>query len=215
MKIKKITLIALAILPLIVATVALCFLPDQIPAHFGADFAVDRYGSKYEIFIFPAEILFMSLIFLIAPIFIENEQNEKLLVNIGIGLTLAFNVLNYFFLYIQASNAENLNDGLFSIERILMLIFGVFFIFIGNLMPLARKNSLIGLRTKWSKYNDTVWKKSQIFGGLSLIVSGIILLILAFFFPDIFLMVSLLIVLAVVDTVYSYIAFKKYGSAEK
>lgn len=214
MKIKRITLITLAVLPLIVATVALFFLPDQIPAHFGANFEVDRYGSKFEILILPAEILLMSLIFLFPSIFVENEQNKKLLANIGIGLTLLLSVLNYFFLYAQASNAENINTGFFSIERVLMLLFAVFFIFVGNLMPLTRKNSFIGLRTKWSKHNNTVWKKSQLFGGLSMMVLGGILLVLAFVFPNIFLMLALLIAVVIVDTVYSYIAFKKYNNAK-
>lgn len=214
MKIKRITLIALAVLPLIVSVIALFFLPDQIPAHFGENFAVDRYGSKFEILIFPAEILLMSLIFLLPNLFMNNNQNEKLLVNIGIGIMLIFNVLDYYILYIQATNTQNMNSGFFSIERVLLLIFGVFFIFIGNLMPLARRNSFIGLRTKWSQHSDTVWKKSQIFGGISLIVLGVIFIAIAFVFPNILLMVCLLIALAVVDTVYSYIAYKKYGNSE-
>ena len=44
---------------------------------------------------------------------------------------------------------------------------------IGNLMPKLRKNSMIGLRTKWSMKNDTVWKKCQKIGGISFIIGGI------------------------------------------
>ncbi|EGQ26347.1 hypothetical protein HMPREF9372_1627 [Sporosarcina newyorkensis 2681] len=34
-------------------------LPDQIPAHFGANGEVDRWGSKFELFILPAIALFL------------------------------------------------------------------------------------------------------------------------------------------------------------
>ncbi|MEK4023280.1 MULTISPECIES: DUF1648 domain-containing protein [Sporosarcina] len=34
-------------------------LPDQIPAHFGANGEVDRWGSKFELFILPAIAIFL------------------------------------------------------------------------------------------------------------------------------------------------------------
>lgn len=40
-------------LPLAATLIALPLLPDQIPAHYGADNQVDRWGSKYESLIFP------------------------------------------------------------------------------------------------------------------------------------------------------------------
>lgn len=40
-------------LPLIVTLAALPFLPEQIPAHYGFDNKVNRWGSKYEALLFP------------------------------------------------------------------------------------------------------------------------------------------------------------------
>lgn len=208
MKIKIILLLSIAVLPLIVSLIALAFLPEQIPAHYGADFTVDRYGSKIEVLIFPVAILVLSLVFLLPGIFMKNELNKKLTLDIGIAFILAFNALDYYILYIQSSSLSNINSGIFLIERIIMLIFGVLFIFIGNLMPMSRKNSFIGLRTKWSMSNDAVWKKCQLFGGASMMVLGIILFILAFLFPNVFLMIGLIIGIAVIDTIYSYVAAK-------
>lgn len=212
MKIKKILLLSLAVLPLIVSLVALIFLPDQIPAHYGAEFTVDRYGSKYEILILPIVIFVLSFIFLLPGIFIKNEQNKKVILDFGIAVILAFNALDYYILYIQSNDIKSINSGFSDIQRILLLIFGVLFIFIGNLMPLSRKNSFVGLRTKWSMSNDTVWKKCQLFSGISMIILGVVLVIIAFISPNIFLMIGLLIGVAVIDTIYSYIAAKKYIS---
>ena len=209
MKIKKILLVSFAVLPLIVSLIALIFLPDEIPAHYSANFTVDRYGSKFETLIFPIEIFFMSLIFLLPGIFMQNELNQRLTLNIGIALILILNVLDYYILFVQINNISDINSGAFSIERILILIFGALFIYIGNLMPMSRRNSFVGLRTKWSMKNDEIWKKCQLFGGISLIVLGLALLIIAFVFPNIFLMLGLLIFVAVIDTIYSYTAAKK------
>lgn len=45
MKIKKITYAVFMLLPLAVAAVALLFLPEQIPAHYGAGMTVDNAAA--------------------------------------------------------------------------------------------------------------------------------------------------------------------------
>ena len=47
-------------------------------------------------------------------------------------------------------------------------------------MPKLRMNSIAGLRTVWSMKNETTWKKSQRFGGISFIVGGVIIIIVCF-----------------------------------
>ena len=143
----------------------------------------------------------------------KNELNKKLILDIGIALILAFNALDYYILYVQSSNLYSINSGVFAIERILLLILGVLFVFIGNLMPMSRKNSFIGLRTKWSMSNDAVWKKCQLFGGVSMMILGITLFVLAFVFPNIFLMIGLILGVVVIDTIYSYIAANRNHTA--
>ena len=50
--------IILMLLPLIAVVVAYPFLPDKIPAHYGMNNQVTRWGNKSETFIFP--IIFCS-----------------------------------------------------------------------------------------------------------------------------------------------------------
>ena len=206
MKIKKAILSLFTFLPLIVNLIALFFLPAQIPAHYGPDLKIDRYGSKYEILILPVIILVMGLIFLITSKFSSSNPNNRIALNIGIAMVLLFNALDYFLLYIQANRISDISA--FGFNRFLLLAFGVFFIFVGNLMPMTRKNSFIGLRTKWSMKNDHVWKKCQLFGGISMIIAGIASFILAFVYPNLFVFVVMLILMGVIDAVYSYIAAK-------
>ncbi len=209
MKLKKSLLLIFTILPLLVAVIALFFLPDRIPAHYGPNFVVDRFGSKYEILILPLIILAMGAVFLITSFAIKQETALKVALNIELAFLLFFNALCYYLLYIQGKGLKFLRSETIGFERFLLLGFGIFFIYIGNLMPMVRKNSFIGLRTTWSKKNDTVWKKCQLFCGISMIATGVICLILAFVFPNLFLMVGVLIAVGVIDTVYSYFAAKR------
>lgn len=48
---------------------------------------------------------------------------------------------------------------------------------LGLMMPKLRRNSLMGLKTKWSLSGDDAWEKSQGFGGKSLAVTGVLVLL--------------------------------------
>ena len=61
--------------------------------------------------------------------------------------------------------------------------------------------------------NDAVWKKCQLFGGVSMMILGITLFVLAFVFPNIFLMIGLILGVVVIDTIYSYIAANRNHTA--
>ena len=48
MKTKKTVYYILMYLPLVIVLIALPYLPEKIPAHYGFDNQVDRWGNKYE-----------------------------------------------------------------------------------------------------------------------------------------------------------------------
>ena len=76
MKKKKIVFYTLMFLPLIVALIALQFLPEQIPAHYDLNNQVTRWGSKYETLIFPVITVVFGYVMLgTAKYFSKNEEN--------------------------------------------------------------------------------------------------------------------------------------------
>ena len=78
MKSEKIIFYILMFLPLPATLISLLFLPDQIPAHYGFDNQVTRWGSKYEILIFPAfTILFGFFMLAMAKFSAKQEKSEK------------------------------------------------------------------------------------------------------------------------------------------
>jgi uncharacterized membrane protein len=99
------------------------------------------------------------------------------------------------------------------INRIFCILLGISLVIIGNFMPKLRNNSIIGLRTPWSMKNDTVWKKSQLFGGISFIVCGVLMIITGLFAEGLVAMcvaLGLLMTDTVICVIYSYKISKKY-----
>jgi uncharacterized membrane protein len=80
MKVKAINLIywILACLPLIVTIVVFPYFPDTIPAHYNASGLVDRYGSKFELFILPAVIIVIAVFFMFFFSYVEKKSSRKI-----------------------------------------------------------------------------------------------------------------------------------------
>ncbi|HBM74158.1 MAG TPA: hypothetical protein DD429_01200 [Clostridiaceae bacterium] len=213
MKKSKIIFYILMFLPLILSCIAFNFLPDKIPAHYGLNGEVNRYGSKTEVFILPVIVILFGLFLLLMERLASknesngNANNQKATVVSSVMALLVFNVLTAIFLYTSLKQVLNLYAAV-DINRIIFSLIGIVFIVIGNFMPKLKRNSIIGLRTKWSLSSDKVWQKSQRFGGISFIVAGIILLAgSAFIFHGTQIYIFSAIIIAadlIVDVFYTY-----------
>ncbi len=181
MKKKKIVCYILMYLPLVVALIALLYLPEKIPAHYGFDNQVDRWGSKYEALLFPVISILMGY-FLLAMARLaakkeeHGENNKNVTIIVGILVLILLNALNVYSLYTSFNKVENLSFVSLDIGQLVFGIIGMLMIVTGNLMPKLRMNSMIGLRTHWSMKNETTWKKCQHIGGISFIIGGIIII---------------------------------------
>ena len=215
-KIKKIIYGILAVVPLIGTVFSLFFLPDSVPMHFDINHQVDRWGSKYEMLILSIIVLILGAVFIfVGKSLAKNEEhgnnNYNIFSTVSIAILAIFNVINIGLIYIALKGIENLSTGDIDFLRILVFMFGLLFIIIGNIVPKAKMNSILGLRTKWSMSSEEAWRKSQRFGGYSSIVVGILTIIESLIFSDtttIFVMLGLIFVMAIADTVYSYFASK-------
>lgn len=212
MKVKKIAFYGLMYLPLISALIALQFLPEQIPAHYGLNNQVTRWGSKYEALIVPIVTAILGYFFLgIAKAAAKHEENgnnnENICIVAGIVTLIIFNVMTGYTLYTGFNEVENLSSNKFDITQLLFGILGIAMIIMGNIMPKLRMNSAAGLKTKWSIKNETTWKKSQRFGGISYIIGGVVIVVICFFVQGIYCFLSTLGVIAillVIDVFYTY-----------
>lgn len=194
---KNKALIITAALAVIIAAAAITILPDNIPTHFGLDGNVDRVGSKYEVFLFAAMVIAITVFGILfrrkSEKTQQNESAEKDSVHaagnakicgiicaamnmVMIGLEVVFICIGYTGLQ-QISGTEG---ELYCSATVILM--GIMFAVLGNIMPKMKMNGLMGLRTSWSMKNEEVWTRCQrmggtvtFFGGVAVILSGIIL----------------------------------------
>lgn len=186
MKKLRIALFILMLLPLAAALACLPFLPESIPAHYGFTGQADRWGSKFETLFTPLMTLGFGLFMLaMAKVAARDEKdgqnNERVALITAIVSLLVFNGLAAFVLYTSFTGLERFSDMPVDLSQIVGVLTGGGLIVMGNVMPKLRKNSLIGLRTKWSMKNDITWKKCQRIWGILSILSGIGMLAAALF----------------------------------
>ncbi len=178
---KKTVCYILMYLPLVVVLIVLPHLPEKIPAHYGVDNQVDRWGSKYEALLFPVVSILMGYFLLgMAKLAAKKEEhgenNKNVTIIVGILVLILLNALNIYSLYTSFNKVENLSFVSLDIGQLVFGVIGMLMIVTGNLMPKLRMNSMIGLRTPWSMKNEATWKKSQHIGGISFIIGGIIII---------------------------------------
>lgn len=215
----------LAMLPVIVTSIVLQFMPDVIPMHHDLAGNTDRWGSKMESFIFPIVILFITLFwYILICVFekkssranTEKEQMEaksvaKVLGIVGLSEAIMFGIMHYFILYssyVQAITGSS--KPTVDIAKVSCILGGIVFVVLGNIMTKAKKNSVVGVRTVWSMHNDNTWRKSNLIGAICMICAGLLTIITAVFVNgtiSTILMLVYLILASVIAVIYSRIEF--------
>jgi uncharacterized membrane protein len=98
-----------------------------------------------------------------------------------------------------------------AMERVLPIGLGILFIAIGNLLPRARPNWFIGIRTPWTLSSDRVWEKTHRFGGHVFVGAGILMvlsaLVTAPWAPVVLFTIIVLCTASVL--IYSYVEWKR------
>lgn len=201
---------------------------NKIPMHYDAVGNIDRWGSKYENLIFPVIIIVMTLFWKFIMNYFrkkqasnhdektikEAQQNENVIYYTAIGMAILFSIMHYTMMYssfIETKN--NMANMAIDINTVTNIVVGVLLIVIGNIMPKSRRNSIVGVRTVWSMKSDITWAKSNRFGGISLIISGLFIILESAIIGGLkstIIMLTIIIVDGIVLMIYSYQISKKY-----
>lgn len=219
MKISRILQYVVGVLPLALVLFFWSRIPDSIPAHYTFTGQVDRWGSKNELLILPAVALFAAFLAdYAAASRVKRGQPEiarslRLPAFLVQGLILLFTAFSVYTAYGQI-------EELFSREEPWLVSpvnwVGIVLVVLGAVMPFVPRNQFFGLRTSWTLESDTVWRKSQRFGGLIAMISGVVLLVLSTMLQsDIYLVVTIVVVLlmTIATVIYSWNAAKEERDA--
>ncbi len=181
-------------------------LPKRIPLHFNAAGRPDRWGSSLEHFLINAGlILFMLLLYVLVPRIDPKRRNLWG----SRGYHLIFTVIWLVPIMVALMPFFYLKG--FSINKSVMVVFGLLFIGMGNYLPTLKPNYFVGIRTPWTLENEEVWRKTHRIGGWIFIITGL-LLFPAVLFPEKIVIpyfLALLLGAATFLLIYSYVYWRK------
>lgn len=211
--------IALMVLSFVGTAVLLLFMPDTVPAHYNLAGEVDRYGSKYENLTFPVMNALFGIPFLCLARWRGKKNDaltEKVFLWTDAGLILFFMAEGAYFMIkdirYDPAVTPTVDLGLW---RLAGIFIGILLVLLGNIMPKAPRNASFGLRTKWSMSSDTVWQRSQRFGGFASVACGLVLTVASLLVPKNWCLALLLAVMAAwvaVCVAASYCFYRKAGN---
>ncbi|MCB5247432.1 MAG: SdpI family protein [Candidatus Cloacimonetes bacterium] len=105
------------------------------------------------------------------------ERFEKILPPLTTTLLASFSALSLYSLYVAKWGEVP------GVNMVLILI-GLLFLFLGNLLPKVPKNFFVGIRTPWTIASDAVWEKTHRLGGLLFVLAGLIMILKGFVLPQ-------------------------------
>ncbi len=179
---------------LIGTAAALHFMPEVVPLHYDLGGNIDRWGSKYEYLILPVVILVLSLFMAFLMGYYEKKaleaadgkesagaaSNARVIGIAGVSMAAVMTVLQGFLLYGAWNEAvSGAVKQTVDIGKITAVLMGILFIVLGNSMTKTRINGTVGLRIKWSIYNDQTWRKSNRFCALTMMIAGALTILAA------------------------------------
>lgn len=219
MKTRRILFHALMVIPLLLVLCILPIMPERVPGHYNINWEVDRWTTKYELLLMPLVVLgigiFMKVMLKLSTKN-NNTANEKPVITIGIATLLLFNGMTLMALYKGFFAAPSTPEPFsLNLTQFIFILLGIVYIIIGNILPKCKHGQSIGLRSKFSMYNDLVWYKCQRFGGILFIMVGIFNILGNIILMDnniaafILSMISVFII-CVGSLLGSYLIYKKY-----
>lgn len=182
-------LLFLCFAPILIALIGVQFLPDQIPVHYNAAGEIDRWGSKYEQLVigiaFSATGWILWLVSKFSHCFADTEEelaktkaNTKILLVSGIAVQLFMSALQIMFVIGAYTEAQNgAMETVMPIYKVMGIGIGLIYLVLGNIMPKAKPNSLVGVRLPWLENNPEAWARSQKMGGIAFAVAGAVCII--------------------------------------
>lgn len=201
------TLIITSILtlsPIIFGVAKWNVLPDEIATHFGANGSPDGWSSKaFVVFGMPFIMLGAQLLCFFGTRLDPKKQNisdtvMKLVLWIIPCLTVLVTSLSYSHAFGKAINTG------FAI----MMFMGIIFILIGNYLPKCKQSYTMGIKLPWTLNSEENWNRTHRLAGKLWVGAGALMMLTAYF-SNIFMMLTIVFLMVIAPTVYSFVLYKK------
>ena len=193
----------------IVSAVVYPRLPETIPTHWDFSGHPNGWSSRFwGAWLIPIFLLGMWALVRILPRIDPRGSNYA---KFGGAFEAIMDTIMLFMLALHIVALRAALGHPMQMQRILPIGVGVVLIVIGNLLPRARPNWFVGIRTPWTLSSDRVWEKTHRFGGRVFVAGGLIITIATFLWVQ-EAHVILFVVMALVASsvmIYSYLEWKR------
>jgi uncharacterized membrane protein len=167
-------------LPLLIIATALAAsavaypnLSERIPTHWNFAGEVDGWsGRGWGAWMMPVMMAFVWALTRFLPAIDPRRKNYEKFSGAFEGIILSVMV------FMLVLHGITLAAGLgypIAMERVVPVGIGLLLIVIGNLLPRARSNWFVGIKTPWTLSSDRVWEKTHRVGGRLFVLGGIII----------------------------------------
>ena len=185
-------------------------LPDIVPLHWDMNFKVDVYGSTnvYLLMLCLPMVCYYGMNFTrkIDPkrAYIEKKRDSYEFIRRLLSIFFIFLV---YILILSAKNPD------MNISQVMMMVFGMFFVFFGNEMPKLPQSYYLGIRNRYTLESEKVWDKTHRMAGYLFCFSGMAFILASILVEtEMFsLFIMSLIIMVFIIYWYSYNEYKKEG----
>lgn len=203
---------------LVIAVAVYPGLPDQIPTHFNAAGEVDGTGPRIAILMMPAVTAFLLLLGELAPRIDPRRNNYRRFQPqyylIYFVCTLLFFFLELYTIAVcfRPDLVQTVNMGVW-----MPALVGAMIAVCGNIMPKFKHNYFAGIKTPWTLADEDVWYLTHRFTGKLFVLCGILMIFIGFLPTSwkVPAFIPLVLVMAVVPYLYSYLAYRKKISGQE
>lgn len=186
-------------------------LPERIPSHWNVRGEVDGWSSRrFGAFGIPAIAFAIWALTRLLPRIDPRRANYAKFADTYDLLVLSIIV---FLGVLHGAILANALGYPVSMDRIVGLGVGALFLVIGNVLPRARPNWFVGIRTPWTLSSDRVWERTHRVGGYAFAAIGLAMIVSTLLAPVAFFPVVIAGSMGTVAFVliYSYVAWRQEG----
>lgn len=158
---KKYILLIISLINIAVTGVFIAFNPnEELPSHYNVNGIADAYSSKWMLLFIPSILVLFSIIYAIYAKVKENDENYKSYRKYAVRCIVSIFAFLFLFFWMLIAlvlqNKVNIDNLFLPLTCIFM---GCMFVYLFNLMPKIKQNSLLGIRTNATLSSKSVWKK--------------------------------------------------------
>jgi len=163
---------------LVASAVVYPSLPERIPTHWNFAGEVDGWSPRaWGAWMMPVMMVFVWALTRFLPAIDPRRKNYEKFSGAFEGIILSVMV---FMLVLHGITLAAALGYPLAMELVVPVGVGILFIVIGNLLPRARSNWFVGIRTPWTLSSDRVWEKTHRVGGKLFVLGGILIALSAF-----------------------------------